>query len=298
MDHPVIPTIMKKTAKPSLMDFDPDKARISYAGASKDPSIKEIALDRIMPRPHKDIRPLKVPHVIELAETIAATGLLQSIVLDSKNRLLAGRHRYAACQLLAGLNAIDGSTKDKEANSTAKLIIEIFEGAQVSPQYQERILKLDSAAFENHHPGTRIPCRIVDIDAEVDQKAAFDIEVVENEKRRDFSKEEIVKLVDRLKSIGYAELSGRPTKGQRPLMPALALIMGKSLRHVHRLLDSPDLSKGQDTEKPKSHLPQLMTALDKAIPELEQSRSAKAREALNHFQNGLKALKLFVESRS
>jgi ParB family chromosome partitioning protein len=71
------------------------------------------------------------------------------------------------------------------------------------------------------------------------------IEASENEKRRDYSAVEVRALADRLVVAGYRATEGRPKKGEKSLIPSLAVIVGKSHRTIHRYLDSP--SEGEET---------------------------------------------------
>jgi ParB family chromosome partitioning protein len=60
----------------------------------------KLPLESIGERSLDDTRDLNEDHVAELAESIAALGLIEPIVVDAKQRLLAGAHRKAAIQLL------------------------------------------------------------------------------------------------------------------------------------------------------------------------------------------------------
>src|SRR5918999_6037765 len=60
-----------------------------------------LPLSAICSRPGGDTRPLNVGHVIELAESIAAVGLVEPLAVDNGGRLLAGARRLAALNLLA-----------------------------------------------------------------------------------------------------------------------------------------------------------------------------------------------------
>ena len=59
-----------------------------------------LPLDAIQPRPAGDSRTLKPYYLIDLAESIAAIGLIEPPVVDSNGRLLDGGHRVAALRLL------------------------------------------------------------------------------------------------------------------------------------------------------------------------------------------------------
>lgn len=145
-----------------------------------------------------DTRELRDQHVSELADSIAVLGLLEPIVVDRKVRLLAGAHRKAAIHLLS-----------------------------------ER----DPLVYAQLFPNALVPVRVMDFDAEVEPDRALQVEVAENEKRRDYTALEARTLAERLRNAGYVDVKGRPAKGEKALRPALEVIMGKSLRTVRRYLN-------------------------------------------------------------
>jgi len=51
-------------------------------------------------------------------------------------------------------------------------------------------------------------------------------------------------IAERLRTAGYVEVKGRPKKGQKALMPALAVVVGKHLRTVQRYLSDEDEDPG------------------------------------------------------
>ncbi|MHC5831165.1 MAG: ParB/RepB/Spo0J family partition protein, partial [Nostoc sp.] len=63
----------------------------------------KIPLAQIHPR-EADTRPIRPEQVAELADSIAALGLIEPLVVDCKGVLLAGAHRLAAIQLLKEAN--------------------------------------------------------------------------------------------------------------------------------------------------------------------------------------------------
>ena len=162
--------------------------------------IKEalLALDSITDRPGGDTRPLNQRHVESLAESIAVLGLIEPIVVDQAGRLLAGGHRRAALHLLQNENP---------------------------------------DAFAKHFLKGMIPVRLMPLDAEQDPDLAIAIETAENEQRRDYTAAEVKAIAERLRTAGYMDVKGRPKKGDKPLMPALEAVIGKSIRTVRRYLN-------------------------------------------------------------
>ncbi|MBD3887622.1 ParB N-terminal domain-containing protein [Phormidium tenue FACHB-886] len=145
----------------------------------------------------QDTRPLNSKHVESLAESIAVLGLIEPLVIDNQGRLLAGGHRLAA------INHLKETQWDK---------------------YQEQF------------PDESIPIRRLPFNADEDAELALQIEVAENEQRRDYTPAEVKAIADRLRKSGYVDVKGRPKKGQKALMPALAVVVGKHLRTIQRYL--------------------------------------------------------------
>lgn len=186
-----------------------------------------------------DTRELSSQHVTELAESISVLGLLEPLVVDSRGRLLAGGHRKAAVFVL------------KEANPDA---------------------------YAKHFPNDLVPVRVVDFDAEENPDLALQVEVTENEKRRDYTPGEVRALAERLRDSGYVDVKGRPAKGEKALRPALEVIIGKSIRTVRRYLNEATeesvtdvrLSEKDDNNAALTSLRRLQTELNrwqKAYPE-------------------------------
>jgi ParB family transcriptional regulator, chromosome partitioning protein len=171
-----------------------------------DTSTSSMKFDQIKDR-KVDTRPLDPAHVDQLAESIAVLGLLEPLVVDAKGVLLAGAHRKSAI-------------------------------AQIQEQAPD--------AYDNQFPREMIPVRVMAFDAEQEPDLALQIEISENEKRRDYTPSEIRALAERLRESGYTDVPGRPAKGERRLRPAIEVIVGKSLRQVRRILN--------EDEKTRTHV--------------------------------------------
>ena len=189
-----------------------------------------ILLEEIKGR-SSDTRPLNPKHVESLASSIAVLGLIEPLVLDNQGRLLAGGHRLEAIRLL----------KEQQVENYQLLF-----------------------------PGSRIPIRTLPFDAELDPDLALQVEVAENEQRRDYTHNEVRAIADRLRVAGYIDLKGRPKKGQKALMPALAVVVGKHLRTVQRYLN-PE----QDSDPEKSATGVVL--LKQALTKLKQWQNLEAK---------------------
>jgi ParB family chromosome partitioning protein len=197
----------------------------------------KLPLGNIGERALDDTRDLNEDHVAELAESIAALGLIEPLVVDAKQRLLAGAHRKAAILLLQ----------------------------QSQPE-----------VFAERFPDG-VPIYRIDFDSESEPERALAIEAAENEKRRDYTPAEIRAIADKLRSAGYEEVKGRPKQGQKPLMPALSVVVGKSKRHLRRQLsDAQPGSSESRTHVRLSDEPDPFAQQCKAVAgQLRQLKSGK-----------------------
>jgi len=172
----------------------------------------------------QDTRTLNPKHVESLADSISVLGLIEPLVLDKKGKLLAGGHRLAAIKFLK----------------------------------QERL-----ESYLQHFPNDSIPVRILDFEAEQNPDLALQIEIAENEQRKDYTSTEVKAIAARLKSAGYVYLKGRPKEGQKALMPALAIVVGKHLRTVQRYLN-------EEAEPISTKSTTSVVLLRQALPKLKQ----------------------------
>ena len=158
-----------------------------------------LSIDIIQDRHLGNARKVDPKHVADLADSIGALGLIEPLVVDSRHRLLAGAHRRAA-------------------------ILQLRE--------------VQASLYAEKFPGDQVPVQVMAFDSESDPDLALAIETAENEKRRDYTPAEIRAIAAKLKAAGYEDLKGRPKRGQKPLMPALSVVVGKSMRTVQRHLSS------------------------------------------------------------
>jgi ParB family transcriptional regulator, chromosome partitioning protein len=212
-----------------------------------------LPLSRIQPRA-EDTRPLRDTHVADLVESIGALGLIEPLVVDLKGVLLAGGHRLAAIQILKATN---------------------FD------------------LYDQNFPEDLVPVRIMPFDADAEPERSLQVELAENEKRVNYSRDQIERLAVRLRSLNYRETRGRPKEGEKALGPALAVAIGVSTRYVRRVLSGQD----KDHQKNRNSVPILSRAktlrkVEAALEELinlpEPKQLTKADQAL------LKAVPAFL----
>jgi ParB family transcriptional regulator, chromosome partitioning protein len=198
-------------------------------------------LDQIKLRP-QDTRPLNESHVMALAESIAVLGLIEPLAIDAQGQLLAGGHRLAAIHKI-------------QAN--------------------------DADAFQKQFPGGAVPARVFPFRAEQEPELALQIEIAENEKRRDYSADEVREIADRLRTMGFADVQGRPRKDQRALMPALSVVVGKSIRRVRQLInDVNEVNEQPSTLAAPDESRKRFLLLQTALKSLEKWEKVRGETAL------------------
>ena len=78
-------------------------------------------------------------------------------------------------------------------------------------------------------------------DADAEPERSLQVELAENEKRVNYSRDQIEQLAERLRSLNYRDIPGRPKAGEKALGPALAVAIGVSARYVRKVLaEQPD----------------------------------------------------------
>jgi ParB family transcriptional regulator, chromosome partitioning protein len=252
------------------VDFLEDLTAVTEQMQSKDQEVtlrrerergelSTLPLKRIKNR-ESSTRTLNAQHVQSLKESISTLGLIEPLAVDEEKVLLAGGHRLAAIALL---------------------------------------LETEPEIFEQHFPSSAIPVRVMPFIAANEPERALQVEVAENEYRRDYTPTEVRGIADRLIQAGYKDVKGRPKKGEKVLMPALSTVIGKNRRTIQRYLHgeseksrtdvhlflekakksleswqkkaSQDYSASQELGK---QLPKILSLLDAAI---EEGSTAKER---------------------
>lgn len=217
----------KKAAEAGHQLAAQDRAQEGAVAAAR----TDLPIDQILRRPGGDTRQVDVQHALALAESIAAIGLLEPIAIDRKNRLVAGAHRLAALRLLAAANRV-------EEVSTHLLTAGLPDAA---------ILERIGALPADPSPWRVIPVHRLALDVDQDPATALAAEVAENERRRDYTRSEIKGLAERLKDAGFKHTRGRPKTGERALLPALEVIVGKSRVTLWRILEAGPLIVSRET---------------------------------------------------
>lgn len=204
------------------------KADRRLAAESKlDRVLELVPADAIRPRA-ADSRPARAEHVLEVAESVAAVGLLQPPAIDNARRLVAGLHRLEGCRLLL-------LPRDRRL----EYLLAMDGGDRLDPEETaDRVAVLPAPKnLEGPLAAGKVPCRVlVDLDAERDPAAALAAEAAENTARKDYTPAEVQALAQRLRAAGYRETGGRPRRGEKALRPALEMVLGVSKNTTRRML--------------------------------------------------------------
>jgi ParB family transcriptional regulator, chromosome partitioning protein len=194
----------------------------------------------------EDTRPLRDRHVADLVESIGALGLIEPLVVDLNGIMLAGGHRLAAIQILKATHP---------------------------------------DLYDQHFPDDLVPVRVMPFEAEAEPERSLQVELAENEKRVNYSRDQIERLAVRLRSLNYRETRGRPKAGEKALDPALAVAIGVSTRYVRKVLSSQDIeNKENRNSAPIISRVKTLRKIEAALEELmnlpEPEQLAKADQAL------------------
>gem|GEM_PF-1819134 len=176
-----------------------------------------LPVGEIRPRHNPATRTLDAAHVLNLAESISALGLIEPLAVDTERRLVAGGHRWAALRLIA-------ATQEQRTSVWRELF-----KADPSLAMTERLGQLPAS-------GSPVAVHVLAIDSAKDPGTALTLEVAENERRKAYSKDEVRALATTLKAAGYRDGVGRPKQGERTVIPALSAVLGKSRRTVYMML--------------------------------------------------------------
>ncbi len=183
------------------------------------------------------IRQVHEAHALDLALSIAAVGLIHFPVINHRNEVIAGSQRLAALEFLSLFRTLPSrDIRRLYAYGQADAASDDADELDGDDKLTDDQVALLKAGFERHFPHG-IPVHRIDLDALPVATQALTIETIENEKRLDFSKSELLSLVNRLKAAGFRDRAGRPRAGERTLAGELERITGKSRRTVFRLLE-------------------------------------------------------------
>ena len=178
-------------------------AKVSAAAAPagfKQGERDRIRLDPFIVMPQRT-RDLNLKHVVSLADSIAAIGLIHPPAVDRADRLLAGAHRFAALLWL-------------QDHARARFL-ELFPDG--------------------------VPVWRMDLNVEADMDLALAVEISENEQRRDYQPAEILQLSDLKRFLDASRriTTQLATASELPEVAALQAELGRVDRLAGKALAAP-----------------------------------------------------------
>lgn len=215
-------------------------------------------------------RRLKPEHVLDLAESIMELGLLQPLVVSASNTLIAGGHRLAALKLLFG----------DEPSLAWRQLCEA--AGKDLPVFAKRIesLRAPVAIGQNAIP-------VVVADRTFGELGALQMELAENEHRRDYTQDEIAAVIERLRAAGYVERSGPLRSGEKSLKLAVANALGKSRRTAERLLSSHRKAGGRPRLEESGGRRSLVISVEPSLDDELRALAEKKSTSLSELCRGL-----------
>jgi len=203
------------------------------APAGPPPPAFYLPLDQIKLR-EDAVRMVYEGHALDLALSIAAVGLIHFPVVNARGEVLAGGQRLAAIEFLSLFRTLpDNDIRRLYSYQHGDNAGVDLDDNDILTDEQLGLLK---AGFERHFPHG-VPVHRIDVETLPTATQTLTIESIENEKRLDFTKAELLAIVGKLKAAGFRDKAGRPKAGERTLATELERITGKSRRTVFRLLE-------------------------------------------------------------
>lgn len=167
------------------------------AELTKGPSTPEtMLLDRIDDSWELRVRAIDPNHVADLLASIRDQGLLEPLVVDKSDLLIAGNHRYAA-------------------------IVQLKEGFPDE--------------FRRWFPRGQVPINRLPYKASEHMEEAIAASVAENQKRQDLDPQSVKEYRDKL-AKKFKLTVGRPREGQPAVMTMLAQAFQRSPRYLRKVI--------------------------------------------------------------
>lgn len=226
-------------------------------GARGESDLLQVEPTAILDRAQADLFSASIRHALTIAESLWVTErILTPVLIDSKRRLVDGKHRVIAVRLL------------REPKSGRAALLESFKA--------DGIKHIDATALERaqaleHHPGLKVPVLRLDFDSSEHSNAARIAEIVSNaihdRRSREFRKVlAVVQADDR-----FSMTPGRPRAGTVSGRKFLARVFGVDSRTISEWTAQ---EQGRTYRKPPSPARAARRAVQIAV------RSEQPAEAL------------------
>lgn len=241
--------------------------------------------DLVSLHPHPNpSRPLNPRHIVDLARSIAVLGLIQPLVIDIEDVVVAGSHRFAALRLLA-------SPPEDRFALLSDLCPAAYPGT-LAP-LSDPVLALPPPVALDFH---RLPVHIIPLTQRESPDEVWRIEVAENEQRRDYSAPEVRALAERLKSQGYHYTRNKWAPSEKRMLPVLVALVGKSERHVRRMLTTEATPPKVERTNVRTKLQTDASAALKAMEKLKAHGKVIGEGDHNTINRALEMLRRLAQS--
>lgn len=242
--------------------------------------------DLVSLHPHPNpSRPLNPRHVVDLARSIAVLGLIQPLVIDIEDVVVAGSHRFAALRILAAppqdrFDLLGNLCPESYAGTLAPLVDPVL------------ALPPPVAALDFH----RLPVHVIPLTQRESPDEVWRIEVAENEQRRDYSAPEVRALATRLKEQGYHYTRNKWAPSEKRMLPVLVALVGKSERHVRRMLTTEATAPKVERTNVRTKLQADAAAALKAMEKLKANGKVIGDGDHNTINRSLEMLRRLAQS--
>jgi len=249
-----------------------------------DTPTSERSLTTIHPHPNPT-RTLDPRHLVDLARSIGALGLIHPLVIDVEDVVVAGSHRYAALKILATPPpervALLAALCPAAYPGTLKPLNEPVEALAVAPGVVDFM---------------RVPVRVLPLSMAKNPDDAWRAEVAENEQRRDYKPSEVKALAEKLRAQGYHHTRNKWAESEKRMLPVLVALVGKSERHVRRMLTTEATPPKVERTNVRTKLQADASAALKAMEKLKAHGKVIGEGDHNTINRALEMLRRLAQS--
>jgi ParB family transcriptional regulator, chromosome partitioning protein len=264
--------------RPTPVDQAPGEAAFHGAGAPPvGVRVLDVPLDQITANPHQPRRAMDEARLGELAQSIAASGIIQPVLLRrvaDTYQLIAGERRFRAAKR-AGLSVIPAIVRQVDDLQQAQLAL------------IENIQREDLNAIDRAESYRALLTKLGVTQEQLAQRLGEDRSTIANHVRLLELPEAVRKLLrdDKL-SLGHAKiLAGVDDPAEQERLANLVVSQGLSVRNLERILAS-DTPVPRQTRRPSAHLQDLEVNISRQLGLKVQVRSLGKRGRLViHYGN-------------
>jgi ParB family chromosome partitioning protein len=248
---------VQRNAEVALAQKDRFAAAAAIAGGIPEPKAgapSTLPLEAIADRP-SSIRKVNPTEAMKRAVSIAELGLLQNLVVDRDNVLIAGDHRRSALQILKDV----AGDADKAAHALVDAGL-VSKDTGLGDPALVAMADLLARGWSKHGFANGVKVQVLDVSFATDPTRARLAEIAENEQRHNFSAEEVKAARELLLASGFTEVKARPRKGEVPVMSALERMFSASRKTIIKLLSEPSTPAPAPAPSPTADLDDAVLA--------------------------------------